>query len=289
MSKLRLVEWAIPMWRSPGVLQLGIEAGSPIIEDAPDQALTALLLLRKPSTTEDVYRSVPDLPGTWFESTIRALTDAGVVVNVPNEKPSQILLAGSGLMMNDIAGLLARESVQLSWLQGSGFRPPPGVRIKVVEHWEAVLDMPPLTLIVPRTIEPDRALTDLLVREGMAHLTVRSENSTAVVGPMVVPGVFPCTRCLDLGRRDRDEAWPYLLAQLALRSSQTSRSLRWWAAATAVSHALTFLAGEIPESAGRTVELASPPTGVCAREWSHHPECWCTQIWSATIPSTASA
>ena len=43
----------------------------------------------------------------------------------------------------------------------------------------------------PSTIEHDRALSDMLVAEGLDHLVVRSEPDRAVVGPFTVGGRFP--------------------------------------------------------------------------------------------------
>lgn len=289
MLTYRLADWGVPVWRSPGVLQLGLQPGAPIISDAPSGALDAMLAMRDPRTMAEVLGLVPGLSAAWLQSAINALQSAGAILTSGAEAAEDVLLAGSGPLLNDICQLLSSEQVRLSWLRDSGTRRPTGVRTRVVDPWEAAAERPRLVLVVPETLEHDRALSDMLVREGLAHLIVRSENDRVVVGPLVVPGLLPCSRCIDLHRRDLDVSWPYLLAQLALRPSRTPQSLRWWAASTAVSHALTLLHGDLPDSAGRTIELGLPPAQTAVREWNHHRACGCTQRWSATMPSTASA
>jgi hypothetical protein len=46
------------------------------------------------------------------------------------------------------------------------------------------------------------------------HLPVVIRETTAVIGPLVLPGQTPCLRCVELTRGDRDPAWPVLAAQL---------------------------------------------------------------------------
>ena len=55
------------------------------------------------------------------------------------------------------------------------------------------------------------------------HLAVVFDDDGARVGPLVEPGAGPCLRCLDLGRRDADPAWPAIAAQLAGRPAATGR------------------------------------------------------------------
>jgi hypothetical protein len=288
MRTFRLAAWAIPLWRSPGVLQLGLDAGCPVIRGAPEATLDALLSLQTPRTNSELRRIAPSLPPDWLDSLLSQLVASGALETDAVQPPGRVLIAGSGALAVEVFRLLSSHPVQISWLRATGSKPPPGARIRFLEEWEAALERPDLTLLIPSTIEHDRALSDMLVAEGLDHLVVRSEPDRAVVGPFTVGGRFPCSRCLDMHRRDADAAWPYLLAQLALRPARTHRSLRAWAASTAVSHAMCHLAGGIPDSCGRTIELEIPGR-LQSRAWRMHQNCRCSQSWSATNPSTASA
>ncbi len=289
MRLFRLAEWAIPLWREPGVLQLGLSAGCPVIKNAPPAALRVLQALAEPRRASDLYRIAPTLAPEWLDSLLAGLTDAGALKVSEPQQAREVLIAGSGELAKEIHRLLSFHPVAISWLRGTGSRLPSDARIRLVHDWEAALDRPDLTIVAPRTIEHDRALSDWLTSEGLDHLVIRSENDRVVVGPLTVVGWSPCTRCLDLSRRDRDPAWPYLLAQLALRQAKSQRPLAAWAAATAVSQAMCFLTGGTPDSVGRTLELAAPPGKPEAREWGLHRACDCVQQWSAMTPSTASA
>lgn len=289
MRIIRLAEWAIPLWREPGVMQLGLAAGSPVFRDVPPAAFRVLQALTEPRRASDLNRIAPTLAPAWLDSLLAELTEAGALRAAEPRPAFEVLVAGSGAIADEIHRLLSFHPVVVSGLRGAGLRSPSDARVRLVHDWEAALDRPALTVVAPCTIEHDRALSDWLVSEGLNHLVVRSENDRAVVGPLTVAGWSPCTRCLDMSRRDRDPAWPYLLAQLALRQARSQRPLTAWAAATAVSQAMCFLTGGVPDSLGRTLELAVPPGKPEVREWEIHRSCDCVQQWSAMTPNTASA
>jgi bacteriocin biosynthesis cyclodehydratase domain-containing protein len=76
------------------------------------------------------------------------------------------------------------------------------------------------------------------------HLLVAVRETTALVGPLVLPGASPCVRCLELARADRDPAWPALVAQLlgsARAPEACDIALATLAAALAAVQALAYL------------------------------------------------
>ncbi|MDX6272809.1 MAG: hypothetical protein QOJ92_19 [Frankiales bacterium] len=120
-----------------------------------------------------------------------------------------------------------------------------------------------------------------LVRDGVAHLVAAVNETTGVVGPLVIPGVTACVRCLDLHRTDRDPAWPRLLAQLATPPAAVAACdvvLATQVAATAAQQILVLLDSggrSLPESANGTLELVSPGWRFRRRSWPPHPACGC--------------
>jgi hypothetical protein len=102
------------------------------------------------------------------------------------------------------------------------------------------------------------------------HLPVLIRETTALVGPLVVPGRTPCCRCVELARGDRDPAWPSLSAQLlgsARRVEPCDVVLATLAAALAVAAVLAFLDaadaadGAIPADGADGVGAATPALG----------------------------
>ena len=55
------------------------------------------------------------------------------------------------------------------------------------------------------------------LRRDVPHVLVRVGDRSVRVGPVVVPGVTACARCLHLHDGDRDRAWPAIAGQLAAR------------------------------------------------------------------------
>jgi len=112
------------------------------------------------------------------------------------------------------------------------------------------------------------------------HLFVAVRDATAVVGPLVVPGHTPCLRCLELGRGERDPAWPRLAAQIVGEPPAVEASdvvLATMAAAVAAAQLLTLIDGvERPATMGGFLELTGVDGRVRRRSVSSHPACGCS-------------
>jgi hypothetical protein len=131
---------------------------------------------------------------------------------------------------------------------------------------------------------PDPVLAAALARDRVPHLVARAEEAIGVVGPFVLPGRTPCTRCLDLSKADRDPGWPSILAQAsaampALQACDTVLAAA--TAALAAAQALTFLdrTAEPPAAAGATLELVLPAWQWHRYAWPPHPACTC-RAWT---------
>jgi bacteriocin biosynthesis cyclodehydratase domain-containing protein len=121
-------------------------------------------------------------------------------------------------------------------------------------------------------------LRDALHRLCVPYLPVTIRESTAVVGPLVLPGGSTCLTCIDLSRRDHDPAWPLLLTQLSVPRRQCEPAdvvLCTMAASLAAMQALELLDGDWPATVGSTLEVRPPDPAVRRRDWLAHPACEC--------------
>lgn len=142
-------------------------------------------------------------------------------------------------------------------------------------------DRPALVVLAPvgGASPPATALT----LAGIPHLLVAVRETTAVVGPLVLPGVTCCLDCLDLHRGERDADWPLVAAQLGARTrgggDACDTALAAVAAGLAALQALALLdappGAPPPAAAGGTLELALPDWRVRRRSWAVHPSCPC--------------
>ncbi|WP_345673837.1 TOMM precursor leader peptide-binding protein [Yinghuangia aomiensis] len=149
---------------------------------------------------------------------------------------------------------------------------------------------PAVRCVLPRGRTPDAAvivaegrpaprLAAQLSTHGVPHVFADTRETTGVVGPFVQPGLTPCSRCLDLHRRDRDPAWPRLLTQLAAVEPSPHRAcdtvLATAVAATTALQVLMHLDGDTPTTQGATIEIPLPDAHPHRRTWHPHPSCPC--------------
>jgi bacteriocin biosynthesis cyclodehydratase domain-containing protein len=140
-----------------------------------------------------------------------------------------------------------------------------------------------LVILAPRdpvdVQAPGPTAAEPLIASGTPHLYAGVVEGTAVVGPLVLPGETGCAGCLEQGRADRDESWPRLVAQW--RSGRPRQveacdlTLATTVAALAAGHALSFLDGQTPSSAGARWEASLPGLDWHSRAVWSHPDCPC--------------
>lgn len=141
----------------------------------------------------------------------------------------------------------------------------------------------PLVILAPRSgvdvHAPDPATADPLIASGTPHLYAGVVEGTGIVGPLVLPGETGCAGCLDQDRADRDACWPRLVAQW--RSGRPRQveacdiTLASAVAGLAAGHALAFLDGATPSSAGARWEVSAPGFTWHSRPVWPHPACPC--------------
>jgi hypothetical protein len=115
-------------------------------------------------------------------------------------------------------------------------------------------------------------------RRALPHLLIEERDASILVGPLVTPAGSPCLNCLDLHRRDRDPAWPALVAQLATAPDEeaaTSTSTTLIAVGVAAATILDYIDGGADSTMiGASIEIA-PPSQLRRRSWEPHPRCDC--------------
>ncbi|MBC9726366.1 TOMM precursor leader peptide-binding protein [Streptomyces sp. TRM68367] len=140
-----------------------------------------------------------------------------------------------------------------------------------------------LVIIAPRddvaVHAPDASVAAPLMASGTPHLYAGVVEGTGVVGPLVLPGETACAGCLHENRTDQDPAWPRLVAQWCSGKPRQVRPCDLALAATvaglAAAHALAFLDGHAPSSAGARWEVSLPGLHWHARPLWAHPACPC--------------
>ncbi|GGW88016.1 TOMM precursor leader peptide-binding protein [Streptomyces lomondensis] len=140
-----------------------------------------------------------------------------------------------------------------------------------------------LVIIAPRddvaVHAPDPSAAEPLMSSGTPHLYAGVVEGTGVVGPLVLPGETGCAGCLHESRADRDPAWSRLVAQWRSGRQRQVRpcdlTLATTVAGLAAAHALAFLDGRAPSSAGARWEVSVPALHWHARPVWPHPACPC--------------
>ena len=290
--------------RAPDEVQIGLDDDSVVLGNAHPALRAVLGLLDGCHHRNDLLRFAKrqGMDPEAVDWTLRELARAGLLVESRRGAPqypgaaAEIRLVGAGPLGAAIAELLVEHVGALHLIDpepadpatygrgilGSGaeaLRARLGsshARISVWNHWSKPQHLTPtLTVLAGETAEPDRVITDTLLRADQPHLLARSSAAGAVVGPLVIPGATACVSCADLTRRDRDPEWPNLLAQLCRSRSTASPVLTRWAAATTAVQVLSWVRGGRAETTGATLELPANDLSTRWRPWQLHAGCGC--------------
>jgi len=256
-ARFQLVHPLLTAWRAPGVLQVGFDERSFVLNGVPEQLPRALELLVEPRTAAEVAARVPGLGVGWVRWLCEHLSTAHLLTSTPSVVRPSVLVYGAGRL----------ATATMSMLRAGGLSPRPLLADP------DILPEGALVVVAAGTAEPDRTLLNRLAEAGTEHLVVRAEPTRAVVGPLVSPATGPCVRCDDLARARLDRSWPILLAQLCRTPARPDVGLANWAAATASAQVRSRLAGMPSELVGRSLELGIADFRLRARTWPVQPEC----------------
>jgi hypothetical protein len=130
---------------------------------------------------------------------------------------------------------------------------------------------------------PDVFERDRVNAEQIAHMVVTTEGCSATAGPLVVPGVSACLRCVELGQQIHDPAWGHThLQSQARRSSRETpcdNLLTSWAAVMAAMSTVAYLEAN-PDGAlgllvGQRLFATAPGPQISAEAVALQPSCGC--------------
>jgi bacteriocin biosynthesis cyclodehydratase domain-containing protein len=160
-------------------------------------------------------------------------------------------------------------------LNGGPTKPRPGYAAVTPRSDSTVLLAPTGSIVPPEWLGQVRH---------RPHLPVLIRETTAVIGPFVLPGRTPCLRCVELTRGDRDPAWPVLAAQLIGERHAVEPcdvALASAAASIAALNVLGWLDRGVdppPPTVGGTLELSLADLRLRRRSVAAHPGCGCGAV-----------
>jgi bacteriocin biosynthesis cyclodehydratase domain-containing protein len=143
-----------------------------------------------------------------------------------------------------------------------------------------VAPTPPTSLAVIASVGGFPRVEHVVANRELPHLLVGVCETTATVGPLVLPGQTACLRCLQLHRGDRDGGWAMVAAQLAGRGHRVEPcdvSLATLAAALATTHVLSWIDQPTPSAASLNgvLEFGLRDGRLRRRTVVPHPGCGC--------------
>lgn len=169
---------------------------------------------------------------------------------------------------------LARPAAPEEPLPRVGFDGPPALVSVAAAMLGPASPEPPQIVVMLSEGPLARTRVDPLVRTGTPHLVVESTPDTWTVGPLVVPGVTACLRCLDATYAEDDPRRALVLDQLVDAPVPRDPLLEPLALSWAIRDALTHLAGRRPPTWSASLTLARDQEPV-RRAWLRHPDCGC--------------
>ncbi len=201
-------------------------------------------------------------------------SDTGLRVRVHGRGP---LAARLTVLLRD-AGITVAESAQRP-------RVARGETGEPLSGWTS-----DLVLLTDFLAHDPAILAGLMVR-GIPHLPVRLRDGTGVVGPLVLPGLSSCLRCVDHHRADRDPGWPLVAGQLIGVPGHASTATMAATAALAMEQVEQIQTGlgtraaggatgaevrsPCPQTVDHTLEYLPQPARLRVRPWTPHPLCSC--------------
>ena len=218
-------------------------------------------------------------------------------------QPRRVLVLGGGRVGSAVAGLLAVAGVGAVDVVDDGTTRPqdtgvggPGLadlgRPRGTAARAAVTALAPSVRTDPTEARPDLVVLapagglgcDAALERapaGSPLLAATVREAVGVVGPLTLPGVTACLRCLDLHRAERDPDWPMLAVQTGGAGDPGDGTLAAAVAAQAAMQALQWLDGGAPATLDGTLEVVTPGWRWRRRSWVPHPDCGCRR-WRTT-------
>jgi hypothetical protein len=256
------------VWRSPHELQIGAPEPCVVVE-RPDRLRLDLVHLLRRGASVAALESVATALGGGTEDVADllgllapSLTTADRPTCAPAASKPIVVVGsdGSATTLTGALGLLGYPVIRASAGEPLQLETPRRPRLVV--------------LVEPRVIAP--ALHLPLLRRDLPHLPVVSGDRHIALGPLVIPGETACLRCLDLARRDADEAWPAIAAQLLTQPPPPPDPRLELMAISSAARAIDALLAHDRATLAGVVELIPRDGGRPRRvPVAFHPECGC--------------
>jgi hypothetical protein len=228
------------VWRDPSSLQIGVEHVHAVVDRVTTgQAafLAAVSAGRGDGGVAAVVAQVGCDPAEAAElvGALGSVVLADAAAELDPRRRPVVRLAGTGPLVDDVGRLLESASLGVVLEDPESAAAAPGSgsaadrRGRAGETSSSPSTSPRARRAArrPRSgregvhvgvlvggLVPDPVVSAEWLRRDVPHLLVRVGDRSVRVGPVVVPGVTACARCLHLHDGDRDSAWPALAGQL---------------------------------------------------------------------------
>lgn len=257
------------LWRAPGVLQLGVDAGAVVLHEVPELLADAVALLHSPITATELTTRIPGLEPGWTRWLCAHLSSAGLLSDGSETPTTSVAVWGESIGAQSILRALRQAQVPCRRLPGATLADSS--------------DPDCLVIVAAATAEPDRVVLSRLQAARRTHLVVRLYPSQAVVGPLVSAAEPGCLHCEDLDAAQHDPAWASLLSQLCQLHVSPDPGLLAWSVATTVNQVRQWRTGAAPELQNRCLAVSTTDYRQHSRDWPSRPDCPCSH--SVTDPS----
>lgn len=257
------------VWRSEHQLQFGAPEARAVLDCPKRIHLDVVHLLRHGAAVETLETIASGLGGGPDDVAAVLTALAPVLVppvphaqrGIPPRAPSPVVITGHDRTATTIGGAL----------QLLGHR----VTQAAIDAPLTDEGLPALLVLIENRVIPPTVHLPLLRRD-LPHLPIVFGDGDVTVGPLVVPGASACLRCVDLTRRDADDAWPLIAAQLPQQPSPPRVvRLELAAAAAAVRAVDAHLMGHPTRLDGIAEVIRPDGTRPRRSTCAPHPECGC--------------
>jgi len=259
---LRLPDHVPVVWRDPDTLQIGVERALVVLRGVSrvEEAVVAALVAGRGDGGVTALAAQLGADAGSVAAAVQRLEPA-LLDRGPRSAAPLVRLAGAGPLADAVGRLAQAEGLGVLRVDAESVAGSPG------DPRSASSTPAGLGLVVSGLV-PDPCVTAEWVRHDVVHLVVRSGDRSVRVGPVVVPGVTACVRCLHLHDGETDPAWPALAGQLVTASPAPLSSLVVHEAAAAAVRRLLRLADRGPGDDAAAVDRIDRASGEVTRSWT---------------------
>jgi len=255
------------VWRTPTSLQIGTDPVLAVLDDVTDGDARLLSALTAGSSRAglDTLAAHAGVPPHRVGEVLRAIAPA---LDASGEQAAAqrlpLAIVGRGVGAARVAGVVGEAGHPVahgpSVTHVSGRKPAAAVLISG---------------FVSDPIEHQRWL-----RRDIAHLPIVFGEVSVTIGPLVVPGITACLRCVEQHRATADQSWPAVAPQLWGRSASTETAAL---ATEAAVEALRVMRGRGLD--GLAVRLDADSGARTERVWQPSEHCGCRGLKSSSAPA----